>query len=144
MTIAIDESSVERIEALCTKDYEDRGFSGIARLPLQVVYHDVNSPSDPKNILGGLSGCSFGSYLAVELLWLSEDLRGKRVGQGMLARAELEARKRGCTASIVNTFDFGAEGFYVKQGYTPYARLSGGFNNRATRIYLFKQLLPDT
>lgn len=151
MAIEIDEAFAEETEALCTKDYEDRGFSGIKRLPLQVAYHNVKtdtsseSASDSNEIVGGLSGYTFGSYLSTELLWVSESLRGKGIGQALLATAELEARRRGCTASVVNTFDFGAEGFYVKQGYTAYARLDGGFDGRATRIYLVKQLTgsPD-
>lgn len=142
MAIQINEVPADEIEACCTKDYAERGFSESERLPLQVAYHkDTSSESD--EILGGLSAYTFGSYLSIALFWVSEGLRGQGVGKALLASTELEAMKRGCTASLVDTFDFQAEGFYVKQGYTPYARLSGGFDNRSTRIYFFKQLSTD-
>jgi len=64
--------------------------------------------------------------------------------------AEEEAIERGCSASLVQTFDFQAEGFYVHLGYKAYARVKGGFGGRADVIYLVKQLeksngrtLPD-
>lgn len=136
------------------KERADRGFFQVQRQPLRVAYHDDSTPSEsestnaqpdaaPKSrILAGLAGHTVGSYFHTSLLWVSEELRGKRVGQALLATAELEARRRGCTASILDTFDFQAEGFYRKQGYTPFARLPGGFANRSTRIYVIKFLAP--
>lgn len=136
------------------KDRTDRGFPQVQRQPLRVAYFDDIPPTaaDPTDaqsepvpkprILAGLAGHTVGSYFHTSLLWVSEELRGKRVGQALLATAELEARRRGCTASILDTFDFQAEGFYRKQGYTPFARLAGGFENRSTRIYVIKFLAP--
>ena len=50
-------------------------------------------------------------------LFVSEQLRGKRIGSKMLEAAEAEARKRGCKYAFVDTFSFQAPTFYKKHGY---------------------------
>lgn len=118
--------------------------------PLQVAYiSNVNSQSpeqgnaaiDPTPIyLAGLSGHMSSSYLKVTLLWVSPTLRRGGVGRQLMNAAEDEASNRGCAVSLVDTYDFQAEGFYRSLGYEVYARLEGGFGGRAERIYLKKYL----
>lgn len=121
-------------------NFEDYGVPGIQQLgvPIQVSYRPEQQSTAP--IVGGLCGHTFASYLFISLLWVSEDNRTEGVGSGLILKAEEEARKRGSTMSLVDTFSFQAEPFYVKNGYTPYARLPGGFEGRSARIYLSKPL----
>ena len=66
---------------------------------------------------GGLYGWTIYDWLFVELLFVPEQLRGQGLGAELLARAEAEARSRGCIGAWLDTFDFQARGFYEKLGY---------------------------
>jgi GNAT superfamily N-acetyltransferase len=46
--------------------------------------------------LAGLTGETFGNWLCIQLLFVSEQLRGQGIGGKLLQAAEEEARKRGC------------------------------------------------
>lgn len=130
------------------------GYPHVEPVPLRIAYKQgsgrpglessraLEEPTATDIILGGLSGLVFGSYLEVKLLWVADELRGKGVGAALLKRAEDEARARGCSYAIVDTFDFQAEGFYLKQRYIPYARLPGAMGGQAVRIYFYKLLEP--
>jgi ribosomal protein S18 acetylase RimI-like enzyme len=56
------------------------------------------------------------------ILWVARALRGKGHGQRLLAAAERRAIERGCRHVFLDTFNFQAPDFYVKQGYEIYAR----------------------
>lgn len=138
----IDNSELDRFGRL--------GYTDSQRIPLRLAYREdrvasngTESATDAvptQNIIGGLSASTFGSYLFIRLLWVSEEIRGRGIGRALVTRAEEEARKRGCTNVLLSTFDFQAEPFYVKLGYTPFARIAGGLGNNATRVYLVKSL----
>lgn len=140
-----------QIKATSMLNFEDYGINGVQpSVPLEVTYPtpndltkstNVNEKAPTAPIAGGLVGYTFASYLYINLLWVSEDLRTGGVGSALMLKAEEEGRKRGCTMSLVNTFSFQAEGFYIKHGYSAYARLSGGFGHQATRIRFSKSLL---
>ena len=49
--------------------------------------------------------------LRVELLFLPEQLRRGRLGSRILATAEEEARRRGCTRGVLSTLHFHVPGF---------------------------------
>ena len=46
--------------------------------------------------LAGLTGETFGNWLCIPFLFVSEQLRGRGIGGKLLRAAEEEARKRGC------------------------------------------------
>lgn len=46
--------------------------------------------------LAGLTGETFGNWLCIQFLFVSEQLRGQGIGGKLLQAAEEEARKRGC------------------------------------------------
>jgi ribosomal protein S18 acetylase RimI-like enzyme len=81
--------------------------------------------TDPKTgkVEGGLHGGSYMGQLRVDRFFLPEGRRRGRVGSRVLAMAEEEARKRGCTRITLSTMDIQAPGFYLKQGYEMAARL---------------------
>jgi len=61
------------------------------------------------------------------------------VGTSLLQHVEAVAREKGAYISILDTFDFQAEEFYIKNGYTPFGELKD-FPNGHRKIYLFKKL----
>jgi GNAT superfamily N-acetyltransferase len=68
-------------------------------------------------VVGGLYGGSYLGQLRVDRFFLPEGLRRFRLGSRLLALAEEEGRRRGCTRIALNTLEIQARGFYEKQGY---------------------------
>ena len=83
--------------------------------PLAVLTRDL----EKKKVAGGLLGRTSLGLLTVERFFLPEALRRNRLGSQILAMAEEEARRRGCTRGVLSTLHFQAQGFYVKQGWNP-------------------------
>lgn len=68
-------------------------------------------------ITAGLIGTTHGNWLSVKYLWVSESLRGQRIGSQLLEAAEQTAKERGCKYCFLDTFSFQAPEFYQKHGY---------------------------
>ncbi|MGH7055514.1 MAG: GNAT family N-acetyltransferase [Stellaceae bacterium] len=96
--------------------------------------------ADPRGeTVGGLFGRTSHGLLFVERFFLPEASRGKGLGSRVLALAEDEARRRGCTRAALMTVTFQAPGFYQKQGYEIAARLECDPPG-ATRMLMTKKL----
>lgn len=65
----------------------------------------------------GLIGNTHGIWLSIKYLWVSEELREKKIGSRILEQAEETARTRGCKYVFLDTFSFQAPAFYKKYGY---------------------------
>jgi GNAT superfamily N-acetyltransferase len=90
-----------------------RGTPGEHESPLHVW-----AMTETGALAGGLVGLTWTTWLHVTYLWVDEAARGAGLGGHLLARAEHLARtERACTASRLETWDFQAPRFYVKQGY---------------------------
>ena len=81
--------------------------------PLAVFVRD---PQTGK-VVGGLHGRSEFGLVYVAWLFLPEHLRRVRIGSRVLAMAEEEGRRRGCTRIALTTLSIEAPGFDKKQGY---------------------------
>lgn len=68
--------------------------------------------------LAGLTGSTTGNWLRIDMLWVSDALRGQGVGTKLIEAAEEEARRRGCCYAQVDTASFQARPFYEKLGYS--------------------------
>lgn len=89
--------------------------------------------------LGGLTGSTTGNWLRIDMLWVSEALRGQGAGTQLIRAAEEEARQRGCQYAQVDTASFQARPFYEKMGYTVRFTLEN-YPRQHQRIYLTKTL----
>jgi GNAT superfamily N-acetyltransferase len=76
----------------------------------------VTDPASGK-VVGGLYGSSSRGQLRVDRFFLPEGLRRGGIGGRLLAMAEEEGRRRGCTRVTLNTMEIQAPGFYKKKGY---------------------------
>lgn len=92
-------------------------------------------------VAGILGGIGYWNGLEIHILWVADNYRSKGIGKQLLQHAENFAAAKGATISILDTFDFQAEGFYLKNGYTPFGELNN-FPNGHRRIYLSKTLNP--
>jgi GNAT superfamily N-acetyltransferase len=103
--------------------------------PLAVFVRD---PQTGK-IIGGLHGRSEFGLVYVAWFFLPEDWRGARIGSRVLAMAEEEGRRRGCTRIALTTLGIEAPGFYQKQGYNVAATIDCEPPG-LTRYYMTKKL----
>jgi GNAT superfamily N-acetyltransferase len=88
---------------------------------------------------GGLWGRSYYGWLYVDLLVVPEALRGQGIGSALLACAEAEARRRGCTGVWLDTFSFQAPAFYPRHGYAVFGQIEG-YPGPHRRLFLSKRL----
>lgn len=68
-------------------------------------------------IVAAATGHTWGGVCELRQVWVAEALRGHGVGRRLMARAESEARARGCRQIILTTHSFQAPGFYTKLGF---------------------------
>jgi len=101
----------------------------------------VTDPVSGK-VLGGLYGGSYLGQLRVDRFFLPGHLRRDRLGSRLLAMAEEEGRRRGCTRIALNTLEIQAPGFYLKRGYEMAARLDCEPPG-ITRYVMTKRLVPS-
>ena len=111
----------------------------------QIGYHDfrplavfVRDPQTGK-VVGGLHGRSEFGLVYVAWFFLPEDLRRAGIGSRVLAMAEEEGRRRGCTRIALTTLSIEAPGFYQKQGYDVAATIDCEPPG-LTRYYMTKKL----
>ena len=79
--------------------------------PLNIYLEDEEG-----NLVAGMVAETFGNWLEIEYLYVSDDLRGQGIGSKILKMAERESKERGCKYSFVDTFNFQAPKFYEKHG----------------------------
>jgi predicted N-acetyltransferase YhbS len=80
--------------------------------PLAVKVTESNG-----EIVAGSSGRTFGYWLLLDTLWVSEHLRGQDLGSKILDQMETSAKNRGCKFILLDTLNFQAKPFYEKHGY---------------------------
>lgn len=79
------------------------------------------------------------NILYICILFVSEAHRNKKIGSILLNHAEETAKSMGCTLCHVETYDFQAKDFYLKQGYEIFGTLENCPKGHK-RYYLRKNL----
>jgi len=69
------------------------------------------------NTLAGAAGRTFGNWLMINTLWVSDELRGQKIGSQILEAIESAGKARGCHKCLLDTLNFQAMPFYEKHGY---------------------------
>ncbi|MFI0430845.1 GNAT family N-acetyltransferase [Mariniflexile sp. HMF6888] len=90
-------------------------------------------------IIGGIRAVCFWNTMHIELLWLSEDCRGKGIGKKLIESAENFAKENGYEKVFVETTSWQAKPFYEKVGYSHIATLNGRPKGHASH-YLTKNI----
>ena len=120
-------------DGLGAYDFSQIGYRDFRRLA--VFVRDAQTGK----VVGGLYGRSEFGLVYVDWLFLPEDLRRARIGSRVLAMAEEEGRRRGCTRIALTTLSVQAPGFYKKQGYDVAATIDCDPPG-LTRYYMMKKL----
>ena len=120
-------------EGLSAYDLGQIGYRDFRRLTVL-----VRDPQTGK-VVGGLYGRSELGLVYVDWLFLPEDWRRARIGSRVLAMAEEEGRRRGCTRIALTTLSVEAPGFYKKQGYDVAVTIDCDPPG-VTRYYMMKKL----
>lgn len=83
------------------------------------VVEDINGDI----IAGIISRMYCWNCLYVDTLWVKEEYRKEGIGSKLLKEVEKEAVEKGCYLIHLDTFDFQAKVFYIKQGYEIFGTL---------------------
>lgn len=95
---------------------------------------------DNEKLLGGITAIVYcWKCLYIDVLWLEENYRRQGLGIKLLSKVEEEAKKLGCYLSHLDTFDFQAKDFYLKNGYEIFGELNDCPKGHV-RFYLKKLL----
>ena len=127
-----------RAEAVVTSglaDYNRETFGRVDTRTLDVLVRDPETDE----IVGGILGRSSLGLFFLDLFYLPKPLRRGGLGSRLIAQAEEEARRRGCTAAFVIAVTFQAPEFYEKHGYRRFGEIACPPDG-ATRIFLSKAL----
>ncbi|UWM74123.1 GNAT family N-acetyltransferase [Rhizobium sp. WSM4643] len=119
-------------DALSAFNNSDVGPSD--RRPLAVLIRDTDG-----KVTGGLSGFTAWGWLFTQMLYIPDTLRGTGISGNILAKAEEEARARGCRGAWIDTFSTRALRAYLSQGYEVFGELED-FPEGRTRSFLRKSL----
>ncbi|MCO6185788.1 GNAT family N-acetyltransferase [Rhizobium sp. L1K21] len=89
------------------------------------------------NFAGGLSGEVLQGWLYIRFLAVRPDLRSSGIGAKLLEKAHELAKSRRLAGVYVDTFDFQAPKFYLREGFTEIGRLPS-VNGLPQRIWFVK------
>ncbi len=95
--------------------------------------------NDSGKVFGGLQAFLDTESIYIDALWVEKSLRKQGYGQKLLAAAETEAVQNGCTFSLVDTWDFQAEEFYLKNGYKRIGEIKNYWHGRS-KLFLRKKI----
>ena len=113
------ELKLENTESKKTQELANliRAYNRSKREPSKSESLNIYFEDEQGNLKAGMVAETFGNWLEIEYLYVSDDLRGQGIGSKILKMAERESKERGCKYSFVDTFNFQAPKFYEKHGY---------------------------
>lgn len=97
--------------------------------------------NDLEEVLGGLQAFLDSESVYIDVLWVEGSLQKQGYGTKLLAAVEREAIKNGCKFSLVDTWSFQAEEFYLKNGYQRLGEVKNYWHGHS-KIFLRKTLRP--
>ena len=96
---------------------------------------------DAGTVVAGISGWTWGDCCELQSLWVEPSLRGRGLATRLIAAAEAEAARRGCTQTVHFTYDFQARALYEQSGYELVGRVED-FPSGTDVLWYHKHLKP--
>ncbi len=81
------------------------------------ISFSIFARDDNGKITGGLRATCFWNTLHIELLWISDEERGRGTGSILVKKAESFAKKHGFEQALLESTSWQAKPFYEKLGY---------------------------
>ena len=97
---------------------------------------------DIGNIIAGIN-CIYYAWkcIYIDVLWVKEEYRNAGIGSQLLSEIEKTAKEYGCHLIHLDTFDFQAKDFYIKQGFEiHFTQSSMGVTTPPHRLFKFLSL----
>ena len=95
--------------------------------------------NDEGMVSGGITASIVWDWLQIDILWISDELRGLGHGHKLLEKIEDLGRTHGCKYSKLDTFEFEAREFYENHGYVVQSQTEN-FPQGHTQYHLTKAL----
>lgn len=95
--------------------------------------------NDEGKVFGGIQAFLDSESVYIDILWIEKHLQKQGHGTRLLGAAEREALNNGCIFSLVDTWDFQAEQFYVKNDYERIGAIKNYWHGHS-KIFLRKNL----
>ena len=114
-TIASTKNDIDFIDdRIC--EYNEAKVPFEIAIPSSKINRHIKDNSG--NIIAGIN-CIYYSWkcIYVDVLWVKEEYRHKGLGSQLLNEIEKTAKEYDCHLIHLDTFDFQAKDFYIKQGY---------------------------
>jgi len=96
---------------------------------------------DAGTVVAGISGWTWGDCCELQSLWVAPHLRGGGLATRLIAAAEAEAARRGCSQTVHFTYDFQARALYERNGYELVGRVED-FPSGTDALWYRKPLAP--
>ena len=93
-------------------------------------------------ITAGVAAKTFGLWLLIENLWVSDELRGQQIGSKILKKLEDFAIGQGCKYALLDTLNFQAKPFYEKYGYAV-EWTQNKYPKDGCKYFMVKKLMED-
>ena len=95
--------------------------------------------NDSGKVFGGIQAFLDTESVYIDVLWVEQSLQKQGYGTQLLRAAEQAAIENGCNFSLVDTWDFQAEEFYLKNGYEQIGEIKNYWHGHS-KIFLRKKL----
>lgn len=95
--------------------------------------------NDLGHVFGGIQAFLGIESIYIDTLWVEKSLQKQGYGTKLIYAAEQEAVNNRCIFSLVDTWDFQAEEFYLKNGYERIGELKNYWHGHS-KIFLRKDL----
>ena len=99
----------------------------------------IQAFSDDGTPVGGIIAWQWGGCLEIKYLWVSENVRGRKLGTELLKQLESLLSGHSLKVIITNTFSFQAPEFYLKRGFKITDEVTGYPNN--VKKYFLKKVI---
>jgi ribosomal protein S18 acetylase RimI-like enzyme len=87
------------------------------------VGFSIFSRDDAGGVVGGLRAMCSWDTLHIEVVWVSEEVRGQGLGRALVERAEVFAIEKGISLALLETTSWQARPFYERLGYAVMATI---------------------
>lgn len=99
----IDNPTIELINAIDKKieEFNLAHWEETDKKPIATIVNNENN-----EIIAGATAKTFGYWLLIDNIWVSENLRGKNIGSQLLYELEKAAINRDCKYALLDTLNF--------------------------------------